>query len=923
MRKAFLAIILILLSLNAWAGVSKINGLNISPEGVYFVKDYAVGDGVTDDYAAIQALFDAVPDGSTIEFDPDQSYYSSNILRIYGKNGIKLKGNGCTVIPAPDLIAAISASYTVSTNTSLSISFTAGSRTFTIPGGLSLSVGQMINAYSSSSGPTTGYNYGIIAEITSISGSTATMDVPALDTFTATNVDVYSVLKNSEITGFCIDATGATDHIIGINARGSQLRIYGNILKGNTYAGIGINIEANNSEIYDNFCDTFFNINGFGSAGNRHGYGICASGQNISIHNNTCLNNKHNIVIGMRTFNSANVVVRNNYCYNDLTYYSSIISGGYADGQAYVLPSLDVHGYCNDVTFEENYVYSCGTPSGGASQAYGLINIRNGNAILRGNQLHYVAGSDGDALIGVHEMALTNLVFEGNLVTTSNTLVFLDNGAYAGVTDVAKNVVKFSNNTIPETITHKGCIIRDHDLYASAAPTSATYAWAVGDVIFNSAPSAGEPLGWRCTVAGSPGTWENIEIAGGGITVSATAPSSPSDADEWFQPRTNDTGGGILWQYSSALSAWVPVRQLGNITLYVDSSGTNDVDHGTGADTSAFATLTYALSCLPKNNGGYNVTINMDDDTFTDTPAITGFSGSGTLTVNGTLTQRETGTVSDTSSVQGTGATRGTVRDTGGFMTTVAGDLITSASNAGTYRVVQGVAASNVATIIGTWPTAAPADASAWTSYYPGTVIDGAHTRNDLLFITNNTCPIVLNNIKINDPLGNGLRIEENHGKVNIYRSHFINTADSISAASNFLNSSLVTAYQCYFNGYEKYAVSHGRAWLTLSGCLLKNAQKGGTGIGLYSQSTFFPSNVRLSSGTTIDTGNYGIWADKSTVDCLSVAASGYIFVANQNTEGVYAKNHSIVFNTNVQYSGNTDDELTDAGTGSYIGTEN
>jgi len=40
---------------------------------------------------------------------------------------------------------------------------------------------------------------------------------------------------------------------------------------------------------------------------------------------------------------------------------------------------------------------------------------------------------------------------------------------------------------------------------AAAAPTTET--WAVGDVCINSNPVVGQPKGWRCTVAGTPGTW--------------------------------------------------------------------------------------------------------------------------------------------------------------------------------------------------------------------------------------------------------------------------------------------------------------------------------------------------------------------------------------------------------------------------------
>lgn len=41
--------------------------------------------------------------------------------------------------------------------------------------------------------------------------------------------------------------------------------------------------------------------------------------------------------------------------------------------------------------------------------------------------------------------------------------------------------------------------------YANAAPV--TGYWAVGDRIIQSVPVVGSPKGWRCTVAGNPGTW--------------------------------------------------------------------------------------------------------------------------------------------------------------------------------------------------------------------------------------------------------------------------------------------------------------------------------------------------------------------------------------------------------------------------------
>ena len=46
--------------------------------------------------------------------------------------------------------------------------------------------------------------------------------------------------------------------------------------------------------------------------------------------------------------------------------------------------------------------------------------------------------------------------------------------------------------------------------YSGEVPTGVNYAaatWAVGDTVYNSFPAVGSPIGWKCTVAGTPGTW--------------------------------------------------------------------------------------------------------------------------------------------------------------------------------------------------------------------------------------------------------------------------------------------------------------------------------------------------------------------------------------------------------------------------------
>lgn len=57
-----------------------------------------------------------------------------------------------------------------------------------------------------------------------------------------------------------------------------------------------------------------------------------------------------------------------------------------------------------------------------------------------------------------------------------------------------------------------GALSKGFGIYASAAPT--TGSWVVNDQVYNSTPTVGQPLGWICTVAGTPGTWVALSNLG-------------------------------------------------------------------------------------------------------------------------------------------------------------------------------------------------------------------------------------------------------------------------------------------------------------------------------------------------------------------------------------------------------------------------
>lgn len=66
------------------------------------------------------------------------------------------------------------------------------------------------------------------------------------------------------------------------------------------------------------------------------------------------------------------------------------------------------------------------------------------------------------------------------------------------------NAYKFPINTAQNSV-----------LYSGEIPTGVDYAtatWARGDTFYNSEPAVGQPIGWKCTVSGTPGTWVDMAI---------------------------------------------------------------------------------------------------------------------------------------------------------------------------------------------------------------------------------------------------------------------------------------------------------------------------------------------------------------------------------------------------------------------------
>ena len=169
-----------------------------------------------------------------------------------------------------------------------------------------------------------------------------------------------------------------------------------------------------------------------------------------------------------------------------------------------------------------------------------FVNINSGTR-------HRVAGNDvtitravnaaaGDAQAAIrYSSAATNIAIEDNHLRMTGSLTA---ATYEGISNagsgafsatgwgIRNNFVDGFNRGIVCQNTHVDAVVIRNDTFgcvsadtispvyrrtrreteANAAPTTGT--WGVGDVAWRLTPATGAPIGWMCTVAGTPGTWK-------------------------------------------------------------------------------------------------------------------------------------------------------------------------------------------------------------------------------------------------------------------------------------------------------------------------------------------------------------------------------------------------------------------------------
>jgi hypothetical protein len=135
-----------------------------------------------------------------------------------------------------------------------------------------------------------------------------------------------------------------------------------------------------------------------------------------------------------------------------------------------------------------------------------LMPFVSGAGLTRIVGFHGVSANTGWQVISqtlVPKAAGTLAIGVATIAASAATRVYLDDASFSFGTVGAGNMAKFASMEL-------GPDGGNTQTYAISAPTYGT--WKAGDIVFNKAPASGQPVGWVCVTAGTPGVWRSFGI---------------------------------------------------------------------------------------------------------------------------------------------------------------------------------------------------------------------------------------------------------------------------------------------------------------------------------------------------------------------------------------------------------------------------
>lgn len=375
----------------------------------------AIGDGVTDDTAALQAAIAAVPAGGTLYAPRGRTFLTAD--RVQSTNSwVSIDFSGSTLRSfVPSRRPAIQIGPNAILLSGLNFALDPTTNKITVPAG-TFAPGDMVGLYNGTESPAD-YHRGQFAFVTAVSGTTVTLDRFPSAALLVTNAYRYvNPPQNCTVRNINVDLANAVEDGIGISVAGrghvvENCRVNGDGTPADkNYLGIsltGQSITARNNYV--------IGILDAGNADDRSGYGIFMEGDSITLENNEIHDCKHTISTSSRVFRSTRLRMLNNVCRQRGDWENLTDS----NGALIFHGNLDVHANVDNVLIQGNYCDSWGRWN---------ASIRNGNFDVVNNYfvIHEQAGLPfAQQQIGFNEAITTRGVIQGNHFVTPDASLIL------------------------------------------------------------------------------------------------------------------------------------------------------------------------------------------------------------------------------------------------------------------------------------------------------------------------------------------------------------------------------------------------------------------------------------------------------------------------------------------------------------------
>jgi len=482
------------------------------------VTDFgAVGNGTNDDTAAIQAAFDSLPSsGGIVYFPPATTYLinttinitKSNVVADFGAQSVNFKSTFTKPGSGDPSLYSIMFYITGANVTIVNGRFGNGSYT---DGGSYIWFASGANNGTVDNCQHSGLPYNASNSV-AIQTRTGTSGIRVVNNYFFNCAGSVSMQGSNGLIDNCTSTitsaqattvTGVSDQAYGID--GSD----GNAIT-NCRVDRGVGAPISGSNIGANTSSTNFIISGNRVTGLVGGVGIFINASNYGVVTNNIISGSGYTTTG--TWTMARITGGSvNFVNNTLTN-----------------PPTGYVGRGIDVVAANNTVANNQFLMGSAASLYADIAIQQnatpGPIYITDNSL--VSVNRGIYFDGITDNGSKPIVLSGNVYYDPITTPYQGDGSMTANAPLWISNEKFASSAITTfgINTHK--LFRPFNtfnaykfpintaqnfvFYSGEVPTGANYStatWSVGDTVLNSSPSVGQPTGWKCTVAGTPGTW--------------------------------------------------------------------------------------------------------------------------------------------------------------------------------------------------------------------------------------------------------------------------------------------------------------------------------------------------------------------------------------------------------------------------------